>query len=348
MFKRESFIKHFLFFLAFIFLFLMVYVGLRSRSFNAFNPSEPVLVAIKKGASLSEISLELKEKGLISNPFIFQMRALLGGVAFKLKPGYYELDKNWSLSDFLYVLSHGLTSPKYDLTIKEGLTLKEIENILKSKNLISPAESFNQWKLKDFKSYLTDLPLEESVLNSSLEGFLFPSTYKVLPGESFYEITASMIDNFRLQVENKLKDQLTKSPHDFYSSLIMASLLEKELTNDQDKRIASGILWKRLGQQMKLQVDATVCYAKSQEFINCQNLTLKDLAINSPYNTYRFKGLPPGPICNPGFSSLLAAFSPEESDYWYYLTDPQTKRAVFSKTLEEHNKAIRKYLKNNF
>jgi UPF0755 protein len=124
--------------------------------------------------------------------------------------------------------------------------------------------------------------------------------------------------------------------------------LEKELTNDQDKRIASGILWKRLAQQMKLQVDATVCYAKSQEFINCQNLTLKDLAINSPYNTYRFKGLPPGPICNPGLSSLLAAFSPEESDYWYYLTDPQTKRAVFSKTLEEHNKAIRKYLKNNF
>lgn len=331
-----------------VILIFIIFTGFRHNSFEISNITEPVLVKIEKGDTLSQISLKLEERGIIKNPWVFKIRAIFTGKALNLKPGYYEFQKNEPFSDLISALSNGLTSSNYNLTIKEGMTLKEVEKILKSKGFIDDSETFSQWKLTDFKDYLRGLPLKESDFNASLEGFLWPATYQLIPGDSFYNLTALMIKNFNSQIQNHFKEQIQNNPRDFYSNLIMASILEKELTDIGDKKIASGLLWKRLEHNMKLQIDATVCYAKNESFDNCHNLKAADLNFDSIYNTYLYKGLPPTPICNPGLSSLEAALEPQASDYWYYLTDPQTKKAIFSRTLVEHNLAIQKYLKNNF
>ena len=123
----------------------------------------------------------------------------------------------------------------------------------------------------------------------------------------------------------------------------MASLIEKEVKTPEDKKIVSGILWKRLENSIPLQVDATISYITGKKG---DSVSIEETKIDSPYNTYKYKGLPLGPISNPGLESIIASIYPENSDYWYYLSTPEGK-TIFSKTLEEHNIAKAKYLKNN-
>jgi UPF0755 protein len=121
----------------------------------------------------------------------------------------------------------------------------------------------------------------------------------------------------------------------------MASLLEKEVKSLEDKKIVSGILWKRLENNMPLQVDATISFITGKKDAN---ISIEETKIDSPYNTYKYRGLPLGPICNPGLESIIAAIYPETSNYWFYLSTPEGK-TIFSKTLDEHNIAKQKYLK---
>jgi UPF0755 protein len=131
--------------------------------------------------------------------------------------------------------------------------------------------------------------------------------------------------------------------HSFYENIIIASLLEKEVLTEIDKRMVADILWRRIEAGMPLQVDATICYAQNQSFIDCQ-LTEKAFKIDSPYNTYLYKGLPPTPICNPGLESIKAALNPLLNQSWYYLTDRKTGKTIYSQTFEEHKAAKAKYL----
>ena len=122
----------------------------------------------------------------------------------------------------------------------------------------------------------------------------------------------------------------------------MASILEKEVKTTEDKKIVSGILWKRLVNDMSLQIDSTINYITNKSEAR---VAIKDTKIDSPYNTYKYQGLPLGPISNPGIDSILAAIYPIESPYWYYLSASTTGKTIFSKTLLEHNQAVAKYLK---
>ena len=136
---------------------------------------------------------------------------------------------------------------------------------------------------------------------------------------------------------------------DFYQILTAASLLEKEAPSFKDRRLISGILYKRLKAGIGLQVDATLTYAKcGGAFLTCDDPKVYrgDTSYSSSYNTYLYKGLPPGPISNPGLEAIRAALEPLESGYWYYLSDPKTKKTIFSRTLEEHNENRAKYLGN--
>ena len=157
-----------------------------------------------------------------------------------------------------------------------------------------------------------------------------------------------MVRNFDAKVTQEVRDAIAGQQKSIFEIVIMASLIEKEVSSEEDRALVSGILWKRISLGMPLQVDATIAYIKNQESrIKNQRdgkISLEDTKIDSPYNTYRYRGLPRGPIANPGLSAIRAAVFPRSSPYLYYLSTPDG-RTIFSRTLEEHNAAKEKYLR---
>jgi UPF0755 protein len=151
------------------------------------------------------------------------------------------------------------------------------------------------------------------------------------------EVIGRLEENFR----KKAAPLLALDPGKERENLILASLIEKEVPDSDERRLVAGILKKRLSYEIPLQVDAAFCYIKKPP---CHPITAEDLTIDSPYNTYKYKGLPPGPISNPGEDAIRAVINPMPSDYWFYLSDPETRRTIFARTLDEHRQNRVKYL----
>ncbi|MBI2035767.1 MAG: endolytic transglycosylase MltG [Candidatus Liptonbacteria bacterium] len=238
---------------------------------------------------------------------------------FKKKPGLYKLRASYSAYGLVRVLVKGGVD-EVEVLVPEGATLKEIDKILSDSGVISPNE------LTEYRE--------------DLEGFLFPDTYKFHIDSEPKDVVQKFLDNFDEKVSGLLglgaKNNLisdTKNSN-AYKTIILASLLEKELTDFKERRIVSGILQKRIKSGWPLQVDATICYVVPMP---CHPITPLDLKIDSPYNTYINKGLPPTPIANPGLEAIRAAINPQQSSYWFYLSDPKTGKTIFSKDLEEHS-----------
>lgn len=198
--------------------------------------------------------------------------------------------------------------------IREGLTVNQISELL------------NKAGVLEGESLLTDL-----------EGYLFPDTYEFFIPSSAELVVKRMKENFN----NKVLP-LVSVDDDLSDIIKVASMIEREVPNPEDRRIVSGIIWKRLRNSYPLQIDATICYVK---FDPCYPLSRDDLSKDSPYNTYTRKGLPPTPISNPGLDAIKAAINPKDSVYWFYLSDPETGKTIFSVDLDEHNSNIVKYLK---
>ena len=271
---------------------------------------ETIMFLVKKGQGAKEISINLKEQGLIRYSSFFKIYALIEGKAGELKAGEYELSPSMNVPEIVNKLASGDRIKKI-ITIIEGWTVKEIEEYL------------------------------EGEIDPNLEGYLFPDTYEISPEDGIEEIIEKMLANFDKKLSLELREEITSQGKTIPEIVIMASLIEKEVRIFEDKKIISGILWKRIEVGMPLQVDATITYItgrKSTEILK------KELEIDSPYNTYKYKGLPFGPICNPGLDSILAAVYPEDSGYWFYLSTPEGE-TIFSKTLKEHSEARAKYLK---
>jgi UPF0755 protein len=234
----------------------------------------------------------------------------LTGKQKNLQVGKYFLSPSMNIPQIAQKIISGDIA-KIKVTIPEGFTVKDIEERL---NLKLPGEN--------------------------LEGYLFPDTYYFPIDVSGEEVVRTMRENFEKKIA-PYKADIGKSGKTLREIVIMASLIEKEVKTKEEKELVSGILWKRLKSGILLQVDATITYITGKK---TTKIPLEDLKIDSPYNTYKYKGLPPGPICNPGLESILAALYPKESEYWYYLSTPDGK-TLFFKTLEEHNLAKAKYLK---
>jgi UPF0755 protein len=291
------------------------------------------LVVIERGMGVGEIAQTLEKKGLIWHRFLFELYVFLTGKAGQLQAGSYFLSSSLNLPQLVKKLTQGEVA-EIKITIPEGLKLKEIEKLLNAK-LHQPID-LASLKLKDFQedfAFLKKAPSE-----ATLEGFLFPDTYyfKIEPVK---KIAQKFLKNFEHKAIKKMGPEISEK--DFYSLLIMASLLEKEVKTLEDKKLVAGILWKRLKNQIPLQVDATITYITGKKTVK---ITLAETQIDHPYNTYKYLGLPPGPICNPGLESIIAAKYPKSSPHWYYLSTPEG-RTIFSKTLSEHNLAKARYLK---
>jgi len=271
---------------------------------------EKKLFLIEKGQSLFQIAENLEKESLIKNRFFFDFYVLIRGAQNKLQAGEYSLSPSMDITEIAKKIISGEVA-KIVVTIPEGFTVKQIEERL---GLKLPGEN--------------------------LEGFLFPDTYQFPPRVSGAEVVKKMRDNFDKKF-TPYRNEVSGAGLTPFEIITMASLLEKEVKTKEDKELVSGILWKRLENKIPLQIDATITYITGQK---TTKISKEETQIDSPYNTYKYLGLPKGPICNPGLESILAAIYPKDSDYWYYLSTPEGE-TTFSKTLEEHNYAKSKYLR---
>ncbi len=292
---------------------------------------------VKSGQSLGEISKNLADQKVLNSRYPFYFYVLVLRKADELKAGDYLFSSKDGFTAIADKIIHGDTY-KIKITFPEGFRLKEVEKRLNNSGLASNV-SFDSLFTRDFKnefSFLKDVPGD-----ANLEGYLFPDTYFFPPGAKEWNVAEIFLKNFDKKFTQELRDEAEKRNKKISDIVIMASLIEKEVKTKEDKDMVSGIFWKRLKIGQPLQSCATIAYVlDADKWI----YSFEDTRIPSPYNTYLNRGLPVGPICNPGLESIKAALYPKESDYLYYLSTPEGK-TIFSKTLEEHNIAKEKYLR---
>ena len=295
-------------------------------------------------ADIGAITDLLHEEGLIKYKFLFRLYARFSKADRKIVPGQYELNTEM---DYRALVSNmgtsSTTRQTVDVTIPEGYTLDQIFRLLEKEGVSTQSKLQNMAANWDYAfDWLQDLPLGDY---HRLEGYLFPDTYKFYKGEDPKYVINKMLVNF----DSKMTDYFqlfepdengeTESPYTLHEIVILASLIEKE-TDGQDYKTISSVLRNRLENSSAetvglLQVDAALVYINGG-----RAPTNEDKTIDSPYNTYLYKGLPPGAICNPGMSSLYAAMNPDRTGYYYYALNPATGLHEFSRTYEEHQRRL--------
>lgn len=302
------------------------------------NSKERIAFAIKKGEGTKEIATNLEKERLIRMATLFRIYTIYKGVSDKLQAGEYLLSPSMVIPEIAEKFVSGDVI-KETITIIEGWDLRDVAEYLAEKGFVK--NEFLELTKQDFSGEYDFL--EDKPKDLSLEGYIFPDTYKMKKGETLEDITNKTLQNFDKRLTQELRQEIKNQNKKIFEIVTMASMIEKEVKTPEDKKIVSGILWKRLENSIPLQVDATISYITGRKG---DSVSIEETKIDSPYNTYKYKGLPLGPISNPGLESIIASIYPENSDYWYYLSTPEGK-TIFSKTLEEHNIAKAKYLKNN-
>ena len=298
-----------------------------------------VPVKIEKGISVRSIASLLHQKGLIRSEGAFLAYVRFNDLTPHLQAGHFVLSSHLSTPEIADALKNG-RSEEMVITIPEGFTVRDIDALLAEQGLIEEGAFVRCANECDVSAY-TFLPSVDGLLSRGgrVEGYLFPDTYYIA-SESFTAegFTNRLLSTFQAKIVEGYQSEIDSSGRSLHELVTMASLIEKEAREDSERPMVSGILWKRFDDDRGLGVDATVRYVMEKP---TEPITVADLNTNSPYNTRKFRGLPPGPIANAGLESLEAAISPQESEYWYYLhgNDGQIHYAV---TNEEHN--VNKYL----
>lgn len=298
-------------------LFVWFYINSQAPSSNQ-NYS---FFVIDKDSSVSVIGDKLQSAGLIKSALVFKLYIRFTGQTSKIQSGEYRLTPSYSLFQTINTLFKGPI--ELWVTIPEGLRSEEI------------AARFASGLYKD--NSFVSLFLQAA---KGKEGYLFPDTYLFPLDATSTAIVQKMTETFTTKIQG-LKVQ--GSNLSFSQAVILASLLERETKTDEERPIVAGILINRLNLGMPLQVDASVQYAVGTPADWWPIITLNDLKVNSLYNTYKYAGLPPAPIANPGLASLKAAFDPAQTDYLYYINDP-SGQIHYAKTLAEQNANVAKYL----
>lgn len=337
------------FFRSFLVACLLSLVGLGTLAYEIYLPHASYagnkIVEITPGMGSRKIGEKLKQERFIQSKWAFVFYVTLKNTASLLKPGTYTFAPS-SIPTIARDLESGANRENV-ITIPEGWTVRDISDLLAARG-IPVADAFetnisgpDHTALRERFSFIRALPPR-----SGIEGYLFPDTYKIFQDSSGQDIAAIMVGNFDRKITPELRAEIEAQKKRLHDVIIMASMIEKEVPADSDRKLISGILWKRLALDIPLQVDATLTYIKKQQGAQTDadgKVYIIDTKIDSPYNTYRYHGLPIGPIANPGMSAILAAIHPTKSPYLYYLSTPDG-HTVYSKTLEEHNIAKAKYL----
>lgn len=294
--------------------------------------SRAVSVEIKPGMRLAEVAETLANAGVIRSADAFSLLARIYGFADRIKAGEYDIDPSKTPREILGKLAEGRMK-LHALTVPEGFTLFQIARLAEERGFCAA---------KDFLTAAADPALlaEFGVKGKNAEGYLMPETYHFRKNAGAPAVVRKMLATFAQKTAPLREKYAADADMDFADAVTLASIVEKEAAGPEEFRTISAVFHNRLRRGMPLQADPTVIYA-IEGFDG--NIRKKDLGVDSPYNTYRHKGLPPGPIANPGLGALEAVYAPEDAAYLYFVAMGDQKRHHFSSTLKEHNDAVRKY-----
>ena len=305
---------------------LLYYQG--SRPMN--DDTHLQIFEVESGMTLKRVAQKLSTQKLIRSASAFQAIGLIQNKQKLIMVGEYHISSSMLPVEILQRITSGKTV-LYPVTIPEGYRITEIANLLEEQGLANKEIFLQQSK---------NLKLIEGVPVDSLEGYLFPETYNFSKSTSEATIIKKMVDTFKEKVwKKKYHDRAIDLGFSFHEIITLASLIEKETGRDSERKQISSVFHNRLKKNMRLQTDPTVIYAITN-FDG--NIRKHDLNIDSPYNTYRHKGLPPGPIANPGIKSIVSALYPANTSHLYFVSR-QDGSHKFSATLNEHNRAVQKY-----
>jgi len=296
---------------------------------------------IESGDSVQQIAANLQNENLVSEMDFFKFYVWQKEISGKLQAGNYELSPSMSIPEIANLFIEGkIKSNEISITIPEGFSNKEIDARLAENGLIEKEDfiNFNETNNLDLSSYEF---LQDKPENARLQGYYFPDTYEYYKNSTTEEIAKKMLDNFDKKLSQELREEIKKQNKSIFEILILASIIEKEAGFAEDMGKVSSVFHNRLEIDYPLESDATINYITES---GRSRSTYEDLQIDSPYNTYKYPGLPPTPICNPGLDAIKAAVYPEETEYFFFLT-PSDGKAIFSKTYAEHLKNQSKYLK---
>ena len=326
------------FFLIFCVTFLLVAAGLIAAGWwlltTPVAPPQAVTLQVTPGSSLSRVAHNLEQQGVISHSLLLRVLARWHEQEQQIQAGQYSFVASATPAEILERLVRGDVD-KVTLTIPEGFTQRQIiERIAEAG--YGDASTLRQ--LVQDPDFISSLAIEAA----HLEGYLFPETYRFVPGISERALLRIMVEQFHLRVSSDLHEAAEKRGLSLHQHVTLASLIEKETGLVEEMPLISSVFHNRLKANMRLQTDPTAVY-DLEDFSG--TVTRAHLANPSPYNTYIIHGLPPGPIASPGLAALTAAVFPATTDYYYFVSKRDGSHH-FSRTLREHNNAIQKYLRN--
>jgi UPF0755 protein len=300
-----------------------------------------VLVHIPAGASMASISRSLFDAHLIRDATFFRYYARYRKLDLQVKPGDYHLGQDLSPDQILVKLSKGIDAA-FRFTVPEGLTLEQMGDLLESKHVVDKVP----FMAAAAASKLADPYLPPNVhLEYPLEGYLFPDTYEYKPGITANEVIAIMFHRWEQVFTPALRARAQEVGFTIHEVVTLAAIVEKEAQVDKERSIIAGVYVNRLKINMKLDADPAVRYALKKQPLD--PLHVSDLSVDSPYNSYKYGGLPPGPIASPGAASIKAALNPEKNDLWYFVAKADgSGEHYFAKTLAEQDANIAKSLAN--
>lgn len=296
---------------------------------------QQVTLEVPRNATTAQIAGLLEQEGLVRSAMVFRLYARYRGVDGQFKPGTYVLNPAMSPDAITAELVRG-PDEIIRITIPEGYTVAQIAGLLDEKGIAEQEEFLGLTDGEWDYPYLKEIPAD----HNRLEGYLFPDTYHLGPESGPDKLIRMMLDRFNSVIEeNNYVERAAERGLTLHEAVTFASMVEREARVAGERALIAGVIYNRLEMGMPLQIDATIQYVLDQPR---EVLLYKDLEVDSPYNTYKHTGLPPGPIACPGWPSLQAVIEPEDTDYLYYVAKPDGSHA-FARTLDEHNRNIRQY-----
>jgi UPF0755 protein len=313
----------------------LIYTFAGSAQSEQEEPQGPAKIEVAKGDTLSIVAEKLERAGVIDSAFMFTLEARMEGYGTEIKTGEYTFARGEDTRKILEKLTAGAAVPTLEVTIPEGLTLEQTAQEVASQSDI-PAAKFEEAARRTDYGYGF---LENPEIKTT-EGFLFPKQYEFEEGTTASQMVTRMLEQYLLETQNLdvsgAKERLNLSE---YELVTVASLIEKEAASPEERRLVASVIYNRLHKDMPLQIDATIHYALGHPK---EELSLADLKIDSPYNTYENTGLPPGPICSPSRQSLEAAMNPAHTDYLYYVLKANGEEHFFTSNYDEFLEAKQK------
>ena len=292
---------------------------------------DPVTVTIPQGTPISNVAQILKDNNLLKSKLAFKIKIKLSGYD-QLNWGTYDLNSGMCLGDILKELASSNGVKQVIVTIPEGFSVQQIAQRVENEGICKKQDFLKA--LSDNYDYEFIKYIPDGEYDYKLQGFLFPETYSFIPNTDPHTVIDMMLATF----EKKYKENIGEYSENIFEIITKASLVEKEAKLEKERPVISGVIENRIKIDMPLQIDAAIAYAVTEGRYDVEGVTLRDLEVKSPYNIYRNPGLPVGPICNPGMTSIESILNPQSHKYLYYHTDNQKNDGshIFTESYSEH------------